>query len=94
MIPPDPDRVRMPGLCFNTDEPIFSDPWGIHPGRCLDSVPPDAERRNLNMAVRKGGRSCVGIDLAHTDMVPVMVATTPTRRGFFETDSSDAGVSV
>lgn len=51
--------------------------------------PLGAERRKYQMAFKKGGRSCVGINLAHPEMFLVVAAVARYEMELFETDISD-----
>lgn len=79
--------VSMTTLCVHTDETIFPDPWAFNPDRWLG--PLGTERRKYQMAFNKGGRSCVGINLAHAEMFLVVAAVARYEMDLFETDISD-----
>ena len=70
------------------DESIFLDPYAFDPERWLGQE--GAERRKYQMAFNKGGRKCLGIELARAEMY---LATAAIARRFdmtlFETDVDD-----
>ena len=74
-------------LCVHTDESISPDPWAFRPERWLG--PEGAERRKYQMAFNKGGRNCIGINLAHAEMFLALAAVTRYDMELFETDLSN-----
>lgn len=79
--------VSMTSLCVHTDERIFPDPWTFNPDRWLGSE--GVTRRKYQMAFNKGGRSCIGINLAHAELFHVIAAVARYELELFETDESD-----
>lgn len=79
--------VSMTSLCVHTDERIFPDPWTFNPDRWLGSE--GVARRKYQMAFNKGGRNCIGINLAHAELFLVIAAVARYEMELFETDRSD-----
>ncbi|KAL8791162.1 MAG: hypothetical protein Q9195_006001 [Heterodermia aff. obscurata] len=79
--------VSMTTLSVHTDETIFPDPWAFKPERWLGQEGTD--RRRYQMAFNKGGRNCVGINLAHAEMFLALAAVARYDLELFQTDSSD-----
>ena len=79
--------VSMTTLCVHTDERIFPDPWTFNPDRWLG--PEGVARRKYQMAFNKGGRNCIGINLAHAELFLVIAAVARYDLELFETDESD-----
>ena len=79
--------VSMTSLCVHTDERIFPDPWTFNPDRWLG--PEGVARRKYQMAFNKGGRNCIGINLAHAELFLVIAAVVWYDLDLFETDESD-----
>ncbi len=79
--------VSMTSLYAHTDEGIFPDPWTFNPDRWLG--PEGVRRRKYQMAFNKGGRICIGINLAHAEMFLVIAAAARYDMDLFETDASD-----
>lgn len=79
--------VSMTTLAVHTDETIFPDPWTFNPERWLG--PEGAARRKYQMAFSKGGRSCVGINLAHAEMYLVVAAVAGYEMELFGTGEGD-----
>ncbi|KAL9121742.1 MAG: hypothetical protein Q9187_001696 [Circinaria calcarea] len=79
--------VSMTSLCVHTDEKVFPDPWTFNPDRWLGLE--GAERRKYQMAFSKGGRKCIGINLAHAELYLVIAAMARYDMKLFETDISD-----
>ena len=79
--------VSMTSLCVHTDERIFPDPWTFNPERWLGSE--GVARRKYQMAFNKGGRNCIGINLAHAELFLVIAAAVRYELELFETDKSD-----
>ena len=79
--------VSMTTLCVHTDEDIFPDPWTFNPDRWLG--PEGLARRKFQMAFNKGGRNCIGINLAHAELFLVIAAVARYEMELFETDTSD-----
>ena len=74
-------------LAVHTDETIFPDPWAFKPERWLGQAGTD--KRKYQMAFNKGGRSCVGINLAHAEMFLALAAVARYEMELFQTDISD-----
>ena len=74
-------------LSVHTDESIFPDPWAFKPERWFG--PEGAERRKYQMAFNKGGRTCIGMNLAHAEMFLTLAAVARSDLELFETDLSD-----
>ena len=64
--------ASMTSLCAHTDEHIFPDPWAFNPDRWLGQE--GVERRKYQIASNKGGRNCIGINLAHAEMFVFIAA--------------------
>ncbi|KAK3174712.1 hypothetical protein OEA41_001958 [Lepraria neglecta] len=79
--------VSMTSLCAHTDETIFPDPWTFNPDRWLGQE--GVARRKYQMAFNKGGRNCIGINLAHAEMFLVIAAVARYDMELFQTDVSD-----
>ena len=79
--------VSMTTLCVHTDERIFPDPWTFNPDRWLG--PEGVARRKYQMAFNKGGRNCIGINLAHAELFLVIAAVARYDLELFETAKSD-----
>ena len=79
--------LSMVSLCVHTDEHIFPDPWAFNPDRWLG--PQGIARRKYQMAFNKGGRNCIGINLAHAELFFVIAAVARYEMELFETDGSD-----
>lgn len=79
--------LSMTSLCVHTDEHIFPDPWSFNPDRWLG--PEGVARRKYQMAFNKGGRNCIGINLAHAELFLVIAAVARYELELFETDESD-----
>lgn len=79
--------LSMTTLCVHTDETIFPQPWTFDPDRWLGQE--GADRRKYQMAFNKGGRSCIGINLAHAELFLAIAAVTRYEMELFETDISD-----
>ena len=86
IIPPG-TPVSTTTLAVHTDESIFPDPWAFKPERWLG--PEGVERRKYQMAFNKGGRNCIGINLALAEMFLALAAVTRYDMELFETDVSD-----
>lgn len=80
--------VSITTLSAHTAESVFPDPFKFDPERWLGSE--GRERRKFQMALGKGGRKCIGIELARAELYLVTAALV---RGFdmtlWETDESD-----
>ena len=75
-------------LCVHTDPTVFPDPYTFNPDRFLGEE--GQERRKFNMAFNKGGRKCIGIELAHAELYLALAAV--LRRfdmSIYETDERD-----
>ncbi|KAL8826760.1 MAG: hypothetical protein Q9191_003596 [Dirinaria sp. TL-2023a] len=79
--------VSMTTLSVHTDETIFPDPWAFKPERWMGQE--GAERKKYQMAFNKGGRNCVGINLAHAEMFLAIAAVARYEMDLFQTDLSD-----
>ncbi len=79
--------VSMCSLFVHTDERIFPEPWAFKPERWLG--PKCAELRKYQMAFSKGGRNCVGMNLALAEMFLAVAAVARYDMDLFETDLSD-----
>lgn len=86
IIPPG-TPVSMTTLCVHTDESAFPDPWAFNPDRWLGQE--GAKRRKYQMAFNKGGRNCIGINLAHAELFLAIVAVARYDMQLFKTDISD-----
>ena len=80
--------VSITTLCVHTDESIFPDPISFEPERWLGAE--GTNRRRYQMAFNKGGRKCIGIELARAELY---LATAALVRRFdmslFETGPDD-----
>lgn len=74
-------------LAVHTNETIFPDPWTFQPERWLGQQ--GVERRKYQMAFNKGGRNCIGINLAHAEMFLVLAAVARFDLDLFQTDVGD-----
>lgn len=74
-------------ICVHTVEKIFPKPWKFIPDRWLEQE--GTERRKYQMACNKGGRNCIGINLAHAELFLAVAAVTRYDLDLFETDCSD-----
>ncbi|KAL4981899.1 cytochrome P450 [Aspergillus falconensis] len=87
VIPPG-TPVSITTLSAHTAETVFPDPYIFDPERWLGDA--GKERRKFQMAFSKGGRKCIGIELARAELYLVIAALV---RGFdmtlFETDAND-----
>lgn len=79
--------VSMTSLCAHTDERIFPDAWTFKPDRWLGQE--GLARRKYQMAFNKGGRNCIGINLAHAELFLIIAAVARYDIELFETDVSD-----
>ena len=79
--------VSMTTLSVHTDETIFPDPWAFKPERWLGRE--DTDRCRYQMTFNKGGRNCVGINLAHAEMFLVLAAVARYDMELFQTDIAD-----
>ncbi|KAI9041023.1 putative Cytochrome P450 [Aspergillus affinis] len=80
--------VSITTLAAHTAESVFPNPYLFDPERWLGNA--GKERRKFQMAFGKGGRKCLGIELARAELYLVIAALV---RGFdmtlFETDTND-----
>lgn len=79
--------LSMTTLSVHTDETIFPEPWTFKPERWLGQK--GAAKRKYQMAFNKGGRNCVGINLAHAEMFLALAAVARYDMELFKTDISD-----
>ena len=79
--------LSMTTLCAHTDKDVFPDPWEFKPDRWLGLE--GLERRKYQMAFSKGGRKCIGINLAHAELFLAIAAVVRYDMDLFETDISD-----
>jgi len=79
--------LSMTTLSVHTDETIFPDPWAFKPERWLGAE--GAARRRFQMAFSKGGRSCVGVNLAHAEMFVAVAAVARYEMRLYGTGSED-----
>lgn len=79
--------ISMTTLCIHTDETVFPKPWGFIPDRWLGQE--GTQRRKYQMAFNKGGRNCIGINLAHAELFLAIAAMARYDLELFETDISD-----
>ena len=86
VIPPG-TPVSSTTLAIHTNEEIFPDPWAFKPERWLGSE--GVARRKYQMAFNKGGRNCIGMNLAHAEMFLAFAAMARFDMTLFETDLSD-----
>lgn len=86
IIPPG-TPVSMTTLSVHTDESAFPDPWTFNPDRWLGRE--GTERRKYQMAFNKGGRNCIGINLAHAELFLAIAAVARYDMKLFMTDISD-----
>lgn len=86
IIPPG-TPVSMTSLCVHTDERIFPDPWTFDPDRWLG--PEGVARRKYQLAFQKGGRNCIGINLAHAELFAVITRIVRYEMELYQTDLSD-----
>ncbi|RAH51055.1 cytochrome P450 [Aspergillus brunneoviolaceus CBS 621.78] len=62
--------IRTTTLSAQTAETVFPEPWVFDPDRWLGDV--GRERRRFQMAFGKGGRRCLGIELARAELFLVI----------------------
>ncbi|KAL9036155.1 MAG: hypothetical protein Q9214_006261 [Letrouitia sp. 1 TL-2023] len=86
LIPPG-TPVSMTSLCVHTDEHVFPDPWTFNPDRWLGSE--GVARRKYQLAFQKGGRNCIGINLAHAELFVVIARIVRYEMALYQTDLSD-----
>ena len=79
--------ISMTTLSVHTNEKIFPQPWKFNPDRWLGQE--GTERRKYQMAFNKGGRNCIGINLAHAEMFLAIAAVARYDLELSETDISD-----
>lgn len=82
--------ISITTLSAHTNETVFPDPWTFDPQRWLGEQ--GRERRNFQFAFNKGGRKCLGIELAGAELYLVTAAI--VRRfdmTLWQTDESDVG---
>ncbi|MCJ1267522.1 hypothetical protein MMC22_007407 [Lobaria immixta] len=79
--------VSMTTLSVHTDENAFPDPWAFNPDRWLGKE--GAKRRKYQMAFNKGGRNCIGVNLAHAELFLAIAAVARYDMKLFNTDISD-----
>lgn len=79
--------LSMTTLSVHTDEIIFPDPWAFKPERWLGHE--GAAKRKYQMAFNKGGRNCVGINLAHAEMFLALAAVARYDMELFGTGLED-----
>lgn len=80
--------VSQTTLSTHTNEEIFPDPWSFRPERWFGAE--GTERRKYAMTFNKGGRSCIGINLAYAELFLMVAAVVRYDMQLFETDESDA----
>ena len=86
IIPPG-TPISMTTLSVHTDESAFPNPWVFNPDRWLGRE--GTERRKYQMAFNKGGRNCIGINLAHAELFLAIAAVARYDMKLFMTDISD-----
>lgn len=87
VIPPG-TPVSTTTLSAHTAESIFPDPFTFDPERWLGIE--GRERRKFQMAFGKGGRKCLGIELARAELYLVTVALVKTfKMSLWQTDKCD-----
>ncbi|KAF7929088.1 hypothetical protein EAE99_004832 [Botrytis elliptica] len=80
--------ISITTLSAHTAETVFPDPFVFDPERWLGDE--GRERRKYQMAFGKGGRICIGIELARAELYLVTAAlVTRLDMKLFETDESD-----
>lgn len=80
--------ISITTLSAHTAETVFPDPFVFNPERWLGDE--GRERRKYQMAFGKGGRICIGIELARAELYLVTAAlVTRFDMKLFETDESD-----
>ena len=80
--------VSITTLCVHTDESNFPEPFSFIPERWLG--PEGVARRRYQMAFNKGGRKCLGIELARAELY--LTTATLVRRfdmALYETGADD-----
>jgi cytochrome P450 len=82
--------ISITTLSAHTNETLFPDPYAFDPSRWLGT--PGRERRKFQFAFNKGGRKCLGIELAKAELY---LATAALVRRFdlalWETGEADVG---
>ncbi|PYI31075.1 cytochrome P450, partial [Aspergillus indologenus CBS 114.80] len=80
--------ISITTLSAHTAETVFPDPWIFDPGRWLGEA--GKQRRRFQTAFGKGGRRCLGVELARAELYLVIAGLV---RAFdmtlFETDGED-----
>ncbi|KAI9642649.1 hypothetical protein NHQ30_008380 [Ciborinia camelliae] len=80
--------ISITTLSAHTAETVFPDPFVFNPERWLGDE--GRERRKYQMAFSKGGRICIGIELAHAELYLVTAALVKRfDMKLFKTDESD-----
>ncbi|TGO48154.1 hypothetical protein BCON_0249g00020 [Botryotinia convoluta] len=80
--------ISITTLSAHTAETVFPDPFVFNPERWLGDE--GRERRKYQMAFGKGGRICIGIELARAELYLVTAAlVTRFDMKLYETDDSD-----
>jgi cytochrome P450 len=75
-------------LSSHTAECVFPEPFAFDPERWLGDA--GRERRKFQMAFGKGGRKCLGIDLARAELYLVTAALVKAfEMTLWQTDKSD-----
>jgi cytochrome P450 len=87
VIPPG-TPISITTLSAHTAERIFPEPFAFDPDRWLGDE--GRERRRFQMAFGKGGRKCLGTDLARAELYLVTAALVRAfEMGLWQTDESD-----
>ncbi|KUJ11582.1 cytochrome P450 [Mollisia scopiformis] len=80
--------ISITTLSSQTAETVFPDPFAFYPGRWLGEE--GRERRKFQMAFGKGGRKCLGIELARAELYLVVFALIKKfDMTLWQTDESD-----
>ena len=79
--------MSMVTLCIHTDENIFPDPWRFDPDRWLGAA--GKERMRYQYGFGKGGRKCLGIELANAELFLTIATVVRYDMKLFKTDVSD-----
>jgi cytochrome P450 len=95
-------RMSSSTLCIHTDESLFPDPWTFDPERWIASDASDANkgdtsrsaeavnrRKRSLLALGKGHRKCIGINLANAEICLALTVFAGYGMRLFETDESD-----
>lgn len=87
-LPPN-TRLSTVTYCTHTDETLFPDPWAFEPERWLGSGEEISRRKRCMMALGKGHRKCLGINVANAALCLTLSNAADYDMELFETDETD-----